>query len=537
MRKKVYVNGCIVTMSDASPEASAFGVLGDRFWIVGSDEDVRRWAGSDADVVDLGGKTVIPGLLETHNHLSWFSMRLEWVDCSTPLNRTIEDVKRGIKEKINTVKPGEWVVGHSFDDTMVEDMRPLTRYDLDEASPDNPVFVSHVCGHLGYANSKALELAGYGPDTPQPQGGEIHKDENGVPTGLLKEGSAMLPVMAHYPKHTVAECKELLLRGLQFAVESGVTGVHDAALGAFGHGPEFIQSYRELANERRLGLRVYLTIMENLFDWYAKLGLGTGFGTDFVKMGCVKMVQDGSIQGWTAALSEPYHDRREDGFKCDIIIPQDELDALVLKYHEAGMQIAVHGNGDAAIESIILAVERAQKAFPRRDPRHMLIHAQTARPEHIVRMKQAGLIPSYFVNHVYYWGDRHVSIFLGPERAAGISPLASSIKEGLIFTLHSDLPITPISPLDSIHNAVNRKTREGRVLGPDERISPMDALRAYTTWAAYTSFEEDLKGSIEVGKLADFAVLSDNILTVAPETIKDVKVLETVVGGETVYAR
>jgi predicted amidohydrolase YtcJ len=208
---------------------------------------------------------------------------------------------------------------------------------------------------------------------------------------------------------------------------------------------------------------------------------------------------------------------------------------MVEKYHQAGLQIAIHANGDRAIESTLMAFEKADCQFPGQDLRHMIIHCQTASMDHIARMKQLGVVPSYFVNHVYYWGDRHVSIFLGPERAARISPLASSLKENLIFTLHSDLPVTPVSPLDSIHNAVNRITREGKVLGPDERISPLEALKAYTTHAAYCSFEEDLKGSIEVGKLADFTILSDNPLTVEPEKIKNIDVEQAFVGGRNVY--
>jgi predicted amidohydrolase YtcJ len=208
---------------------------------------------------------------------------------------------------------------------------------------------------------------------------------------------------------------------------------------------------------------------------------------------------------------------------------------MVLKYHRAGLQIAVHANGDWAIESTITAFEKADNQFPNQDLRHMIIHCQTAGRDHITRMKRLGVIPSYFVNHVYYWGDRHESIFLGPERAARISPLATSLKEGLIFTLHSDLPVTPVNPLDSIHHAVNRITRAGKVLGPEERVTPLEALKAYSTYAAYCSYEEDLKGSIETGKLADFTVLSNNPLTVDPEKIRDIRVEQTWVGGRKVY--
>lgn len=533
--KKIYYNADVITMNPDAPEASAFGILGDRLAMVGTEEQIRSWAGSNAEQFDLKGKTVVPGFLETHNHLSWYSARLEQVDCSPSITRTIEEVKAAIKNKADQTGPGEWIIAHSYDDTLIEDNRHITRYELDEAAPDNPVFLFHASGHLGYANSWLLDRAGIGPDTPQPDGGEIRKDEDGIPTGLLLEPGAMLLVMKDMPKYTVDHLKDLLKQGVAYAQSHGVTGVHDAAIGGTGPGPEVVQAYRELADEGLIGCRVYMTIMYYVFDSFQNLGLGSGFGDEWVKIGSVKLLQDGSIQGWTAALTEPYFDRKEDGFTGHFIMPQEEMDALVEKYHRAGFQVAIHTNGDRAIDSVLLAVERAQEKHYRPDPRHMLIHAQTARPDQIDRMLKAGVIPSYFVNHVYYWGDRHASTFLGPERAARISPLKTSLDAGLKFTLHSDLPITPISPIESIHNAVNRKTRNGQILGPEERISPLDALKAFTTWGAYSSFEEDLKGSLEPGKLADFVVLSDNPLKVEPENIKDIKVLETVIGGQTSY--
>ena len=283
-----------------------------------------------------------------------------------------------------------------------------------------------------------------------------------------------------------------------------------------------------------LGLRVYMTILEPMYRKFIDLGLGQGFGSDFLKLGSVKLFQDGSIQGLTAALSEPYHNKP--GFKGDLIMPQETLDELVEKYHGLGFQMAIHANGDQAIESVLRAIERADGIHPgRRDNRHMIIHCQTASDNQILRMKAQGVLPNYFVNHVYYWGDRHESLFLGPERAARLDPLRSTLDQGLRFVLHSDLPVTPVDPLFSMHTAVNRVTRQGKVLGPEQRISPDEALKAYTINAAYSSFEEDIKGSIAPGKLADFTVLSDNPLKVNPAKIKDIQVLRTVVGGRQVY--
>jgi len=359
MKKKVYLNADVVTMDDASPSARAFGVFGDRFAIVGSDEEVTQWGGDEADRTDLAGQTVLPGLIETHNHLSFYSFRMDHVDCS-----------------------------------------------------DQHFLVSHTSGHLAYVNSKLLAKMGIDDTTPNPEGGEIDRDASGRVTGLLKE-TALFPLLGMVPKPSSDEIKSLLQRGIAVANQNGVTSIHDAAIGMEGCGPDVVRGYQALASENKLGVRAYLTLMHTLYDHYQQLGIGTGFGDENVKIGSIKLLQDGSIQGYTGWLSQPYYDRQDSGHVSQPIMSQSALDALVEKYHRAGLQIAIHGNGDAAIESIISAVEKAQKKHYRKDPRHLLIHCQTVREDQIPRMKPCGLMPSYFVQHVYYWGDRHHDIFLG----------------------------------------------------------------------------------------------------------------------------
>lgn len=528
---QIFLNGNVVTMDPGMPEATAFGIVSGRFCAVGSDNEIRKLARNGTKIVDLGGKTVIPGFIESHNHMSLYAMTLLQADCRTPPNQSIEDVKASIRDMVDATEPDQWVRGWGYDDTLIAEKRHLTWADLDDVAPRNPVFISHVSGHLAYVNSMALEIAKIGPETPQPEGGEIRKDDNGVPTGLFLE-LAQFMVSQHIPPYGLSQLKEILQRAIVHFHKAGITSIHDGGVG-IRNGSVVIKAYRELESEGKLPLRVYMTIVEEVYGDILEIGLGTGFGSEYLKIGSVKLFQDGSIQGLTGALTEPYHNRPD--FRGDLIFPQEKLDGFVEKYHGEGFQIAVHANGDRAIESVLDAIEKAQKLHPREDHRHMIIHCQTATHDQIRRMKRLGIVPSYFVNHVYYWGDRHVSIFLGPERAKRISPLASSLKEGLIFTLHSDLPVTPVDPLFSIHCAVNRITREGKVLGPDERISPMEALKTYSTHAAYCSFEEHIKGSIEVGKLADFTVLSDNPLTIPPVKIKDIKVIKTAVGGSMVY--
>lgn len=530
---KVFLNGVVLTMDRRDSVCSAFGIAGDRFCVVGSDREVTGWAGPETKVTDLQGKTVVPGFIESHSHLSLYAMTRLQADCRTPPNQNLADVLERIRTMAETVGPGEWVRGWGYDDTLIAEKRHLTRSDLDSAALRHPLFVSHASGHLAYANSRALSIAGIGPDTPQPEGGTIHKDAAGIPTGLLMEEAAQRLVLRHIPLFDSARLKTAMLEAMGHFHQFGITGIHDAAVGYFRHHRPILTAYRELEKEGKLRIRVYLTIVEDVYRGLLETGLGTGFGSEILKLGAVKLFQDGSIQALTAALAEPYHNAP--GFRGDLIVRQDVLDDLVERYHCRDIQIAVHANGERAIESVLQAMEKARLAHPGARDRHMIIHCQLASGDQIRRMKELGVIPSYFVNHVYYWGDRHLGIFLGPERARRIDPLQSTVREGLMFTLHSDLPVTPVDPIFSIHNAVNRTTRDGELLGPEERISALEALKAYTIYAAHCSYEEHLKGSIEAGKLADFTVLSANPLSVRPEDIKDIRVVRTVVGGTAVY--
>jgi hypothetical protein len=250
----------------------------------------------------------------------------------------------------------------------------------------------------------------------------------------------------------------------------------------------------------------------------------------------VKIIADGSIQGYTGYLSEPYHVPPGDdpAYRGYPRVPREELFERVDRYHAAGLQLAIHGNGDASIEDILDAIEAAQSRTPRDDTRHIVVHAQMTRPDQLDRMRSLGVVPSFFSLHTFYWGDRHRSVFMGPERAARMSPAASARERGVPFTIHCDAPVVPMEPLRLVWAAVNRETRSGYVVGPGERISVMEALRAVTSTAAWQHFEEADKGSIEPGKLADFVVLSGSPLA-QPETIDELRVLETWLGGERVY--
>lgn len=535
---KIFYNGKIITLSDSISNATAFATWKDRFFAVGSDSYIKNLAtgiNENFESIDLCGRTVVPGFIESHNHLSMYATQLLQVDCSCTANQSIDKIKNSIADKTKSIKHDDWVRGFGYDDTMISDKRHLTKMDLDDAAPNHPVYIQHISAHFAYANSKALEIAKIDRNTAQPEGAEIQKDANGEPTGVLIELSAMRLVNRHIPAYSDDQIKEGIIRASEHYNQHGITSIHDGAIGFEGQGSEIVKCYGDLESQGKLSIRVYMTMVEELFCNFFNNGMKTGFGSNVLKLGSVKAFQDGSIQIFTAAVNEPYHSRPD--LTGELVIPQKRLDSMIDKYHSAGCQIAIHANGDRAIESVLLAFDKAHQKSPDKKNRHMIIHCQMASDRQIEKMVKLNIIPNFFVNHIYYWGDRHTSLFLGPKRTSRLDPLNSALKSGLKFCLHSDLPVTPINPIFSIHTAVNRISRNGETLGPEQRIPPVEALKAYTINPAYCSFEENEKGSIEPGKFADFAVLSENPLEVDPHNISNISVLATVLGGEFVFNR
>lgn len=533
---KIFFHGTIVTMDARRPAAEAVAVKEGKILAVGSAAELKQLAGEKTALEDLQGRTLLPGFYAAHDHFpSAGTVALFNVDLNSPpmgKMKTIEDIVAALRAKAEQTPPGKWVIGRGYDDTLLREMRHPTRADLDRASTNHPIWIVHTSGHLGSGNSRALALAKITKDTPQPKGGVIRKDPTtGEPNGVIEESGGL--VLRHAPART----KEQQLKAIEWCdrhyASKGVTTTVIAGTSA-----TFVKELIEARQRSLLHLRV-VAMLSGGDSVPASRGEAVKLTPDQneIHLGTVKMFADGSIQGYTGFLTQPYY-RQPEG-KTDYsgysLRSRENLSASVLKYHRAGYQIAIHGNGDAAIDDILAAYAAAQKAFPRPDARHRIEHCQTARPDQLKLMKQLGVTPSFFNGHVYYWGDRHRDIFLGPERAARISPLATALADGLRFTLHNDTPVTPVDPLLLVWAAVNRLTIGGQVLGPGERITVEQALRAVTLDAAWQNFEETTKGSIEPGKLADFVVLAQNPMSVPPEQIKDIQVMETVIGGRTVW--
>jgi predicted amidohydrolase YtcJ len=539
----VYTNAQVVTMEEDQPTAEAVATKWDKIIAVGSNASIQSLAGPDTQTVDLGNRTMLPGLIEPHNHFHKYGyVALLWVDLqSPPMGQitTMNELIEALRETADKTPKGQWVCGRGYDDTLISEKRHPTRHDLDKVSTEHPVWIVHTSGHFSSANSKALEIGGITRDTPQPSGGVIRKDlKTGEPDGVLEERPAQILVARHLPPLTMEQRLEGIDLAAKNFLKTGVTSTYDAGVVFPGEDRIEIVAFQKAITQGILPIRT--TMMVGI-DFLLGEGDGasylTGFGDPRLKIGPAKIIVDGSIQGYTGWLTRPYHvPFREDPSYCGYpVTSPEQLNPLVLEAQKAGLQVAAHGNGDAAIDAILEAYRLAREASPRPDTRHRIEHCQTVREDQLDTIAAQGVSPSFFVSHTYYWGDRHKAIFLGPERATRISPLKSAVNRGIRFSIHSDSPVTPVSPLFCVFAAVNRITKEGEVLGPEFRLTPEEALRAVTIDAAWQNFDEDIKGSIRPGKLADFTILAEHPYHVPPETIKDIRVDKVVIGGQLGY--
>lgn len=539
---QIYYNGTILTMDSRASEVEALAVQGERILAVGTEEDVFKYKSDDTIMTNLNGRTLLPGFIDPHGHFTWSgNMFAFYVNLSaSPIGDTdsIEELKRKLAERAKTTPKGEWILGYGYDDTLLAEKRHPLAHELDEACPDHPVMIKHVSGHITTFNTYAFRLANITKETPDPFGGMYRRYEDGTPNGVTEEPPASEPITHLIPKLSDKDWLHAVAVASEAYVKKGVTTAQE------GFGSEELVDQIFKAHTAKV-LKNRVQILPGLKRMDVSRFNSTQAGKQLTEdkmlsLGAVKMLADGSLQCYTGYLSNPYHKVIYDlpggslwrGYPIE---SHEGLAEMVTKLHKEGWQIAIHGNGDDAIQNIIDAIETANKAYPRADARHIIIHCQTVREDQLDRIKRLGIIPAFFVVHTYYWGDRHRDIFLGPDRAARINPCKSALNRGLMFTNHNDTFVTPIDPLLSVWSAVNRLTSSGKVLGEDQRIPVLEALRAVTSWAAYQYFEEDIKGSLEAGKLADFVILAENPLEVDPVTIKDIEIITTIVGNKVVY--
>jgi len=509
----VLVNGNVLTMNCSQSSAEAVAVKNDRIVKVGTTEQISSWIGKDTTVIDLQGRVVVPGFIDCHIHVADFGKFLTWIDLKDVCS--IEELQIKLRESVQKLPKGRWIIGSGWDQTRFAEKRYPNRRDLDQASPDNPVVFYQQYGCVCVVNSKALELADVTHETAPLSGGTIEKDaKTGKPTGILRENATDL-VWKTIPEPNEEELIEATSLACNKIVESGVTSIHWIV----GSLAEFLMAQR-LCSENRLPLRVHIIAPANILD---QLDNTEGL------LG-IKVFVDGSLAARTAALSEPYID--DSSIKGQLLYSQEELDTLVSKAHKADIGLVMHAMGDQAIELVLSSIERALVESPKTSHRYRLEHASVLNKELIGRIKKLGMIvsvqPKCVISEFSVWSAVER---LGSERARLLYPLKTLLIEGVVVIGGSDCPMEPISPMSGIQAVVTRP------FFAEEQISVDEALQMYTINAAYASSEEDVKGSIKEGKLADLTVISGNPQTVSPNKIGDIKVSMTVVGGKVVYQK
>ena len=518
-------NSHIITVDAAQPRAQALAISGDRIMAVGSNDDILRLATSSTRKINVGGRTITPGFIDAHSHPA-YSGRAHLRNVDADL-RSIPAIQEAIRQKAAQTPPGEWVLGFKYDDTKTAEQRPLNRADLDAAAPDHPVLITHRGGHSAYVNSSALALADYTRATPDPAGGKIVRDPaTGEPTGQLLE-NATGPMEQLIPNTFTRQDNQAGVKLIaQMMAKTGVTSVTDA----YGS-PDFLLGYQDAHQAGELSVRIYCMIGYRHIDEMIAAGIRTGLGDEWVRIGGMKLTCDGSISERTARLSEPYVGRPDDyGI---IVMDEEELYSYAAKAHRADWQLGIHANGDVAIDKTLNIYERLQREYPRPDPRFRLEHCTVVNDALIRRMKALKAIPNPFSTYVYFHGEK--MRYYGAERLEKMFAVRSFLDEGLKVTQTSDYPPGPFEPMMALQSSVTRTDMNGQVWGPSQKISVEEAIKVGTLHGAYASYEEDIKGSLEVGKLADLVVLGADPMQADPMTLIDIPIERTMVGGKWVY--
>ncbi len=536
----IYTNGDVVTIDDAQPSAGAVAVKDGRILAVGPRDSVERaHKGSSTRVVDLAGKTLVPGFLDPHSHYINSLSVANQVNVFAPPAGPGKDVEAIVFElkkfrDARQIPEGEVIMAYGYDENSMPGGRTLSRDDLDKDFPNNPVMVGHTSLHGAVLNSAAFKKYGISAATKTPPGGVIvRKKGSNEPDGLVME-TAWLPIFSSLPKPTLEQEVEWTKSGQLVYAAAGVTTAQEGAT----HGPDLaIMQRAAAAGASIIDVIAFPFIVE--LDQILKHHPPSSFGQykNRLKLGGVKITLDGSPQGRTAFFTTPYLVDGPSGQKTwrgELPFPEDTVNAWFKQVYDLGLPLNVHANGDAAIDLLLRAHEHAAAGSLDKDRRTTIIHSQFVRPDQLDKYVAYKMIPSLFTEHTFYFAEAHVRQ-RGQEQAYFLSPMRTAIDKGLHPTNHTDFNVSPIDQLFVVWTAVNRVSRGGEVIGPDQRVTPLEALKAITIDAAYQYFEEKTKGSIEVGKLADLVILDRNPLSVAPMEIKDIRVVETIKEGKTIY--
>jgi predicted amidohydrolase YtcJ len=518
----ILYNGNIWTVNGKLPRAQAVAISGGRFLAVGSNDEVLPLATPLTRKTDLGWKTVLPGFNDAHAHPCASGVdHLRMVACDKD---SIAAIQAGLRERAQETPPGQWVLGFLYDDGKTP--RPLNRYDLDAAVPEHPVLVHHRGGHTVFVNSRALERAGITDNTPDPAGGRFEHDSSGHLTGFAGDAAAGVFEKFIVDNPTRDDFREGAALISKMFASKGVTSTCDADAD-----PSLVQGYQDARDAGELRFRVYCHIGSHFVDRYIAGGIHTGFGDDMVRIGGVKQYADGSISERTAWLSQPYIGiPNYSGLQLS---SREQLLEVARKVSAAGWQLGTHANGDLAIDRILSVYEQVQREMPRLDPRFRIEHCTLLNDSLIQRMKALNAVPAPFSCYVYFHGD--VMHFYGEQRTEHMFPMRTFLDAGLRPTDSSDYTASPSDPMMWLQSQVTRTDMKGNVWGANQRITVAEAIYCGTVNGAYAAFEENLKGSIEPGKLADLVVLGQDPFKVEPSALINIPVERTMLGGAWSY--
>jgi predicted amidohydrolase YtcJ len=538
---RIFTGGPVLTMNDAQPRAEAVAVKDGRIIAVGTPEEIAAFQGEGTVVTDLAGRALIPGFFDAHGHVIGGGVQALTANLLAPPDGDVTDIaslqqvlRDWVAANEATVAQVGVIMGFGYDNSQLSEQRHPTKEELDAVSTEYPVYLVHQSGHIGAANTKALELLGITAAYEPPPGGLIVKNEAGEPTGILEENAHFAALPRLLSSINANGIREILKAGADLWASYGYTTAQEGR-----SLPGSVALMQSVAAEGgfKIDVMTHVDMVTNR-DF-----IPANVSDDYVnrfRVAGAKITVDGSPQGFTALRDRPYYapvGNYPPGYKGYASITQEQLDDAVVWAFANGIQILAHANGEGAQDMLIAAVEAAEKTYGHDpDRRTTLIHGQFAREDQVDSYKRLGVIPSFFPMHTFYWGDWHRDHTVGPALADEISPTGWAVERGMIFTSHHDAPVAFPDSMRVLDATVTRRSRSGDIIGPDQRVHVITALKAMTLWPAYQYFEEDQKGSIETGKLADLVILSDDPTAVDPETLDQLTVAETIKEGETVYA-
>lgn len=518
------MNAHVITVVPDTPTGEAIAIKGNRILAVGSNEEIEKLIGKDTKTLNIQGYNVIPGLIDSHMHPGMYGIAKTGVGCDTS---SMTELLERINRRASETPSGEWVIGFGLDDVRLGRYPSLR--ELDEASPENPLYIERRDAHIGIANSLALERAGIDESTPDPPHGKIDRDANGKPTGVLRESAKDL-VYEKTPEPTLEDYKKGLELVMKEFLTLGITTIHASMTGA----KEF-RAFQELRQEGRLPLRVCIHMSgddEGILEALIATGVQTPFGDDWLKITEIEWIFDTSTSGRTAAYYEPYIGEPDN--TGILLYDQDDITERVKKAHDAGLRVGLDGIGDRGIDRALDAIEAALEEHPRDDHRHRIEHCCYATPAIQSRLKELGVINASATGFLHDLGDAYQAN-RGEDAMQWMWPHRSLIDKGIPAPGHSDCPICSPNPWLGIYGMVTRKTSSKQVLHAEEGVTPLEAIRAYTQLGAYSAWEEKEKGTIEAGKLADIVVIDKNPLEIPEDELKTTKTLLTIVGGKVAY--